>query len=865
MKVLYKKKTLLIILIFTAILHFTDKSIFAQNEDLKINKKGYLEIPGLNVMVFSDYYPEGHQGGVSIIQNGERIATNGDIRLKRAPGQWQPLPKKVDREVDSANQRISASMAYPDSSRHRKGFNPMIYPDLQLDYTVNVEPLEGSAFRVTVDLEEPLPERWVGKVGFNMELFPGLLFGKSYYMDDNYGHFPRYANSSMEKRKSSGELETKSMAEGTRITIAPGDKERRMKIKSIDSKIKLIDGRSKHNNGWFVLRSLIPKGASENAIEWIITPNVEEDWKYGPVIHVSQVGYHTNQEKIAVIERDKREDTRKKAVLKRLTPDGEKEAVLTRKPEKWGKFLRYNYLHFDFSEIETPGMYEITYGDEKTRPFKISPEVFTDDTWQPTLEYFLPVQMCHIRVNEKYRVWHGACHLDDALRAPHNINHFDGYHQNDSPADDFNELEHVPELNKGGWHDAGDYDLRVESQAGTVLKLALMHESFDINYDQTYISQDKRLAEIHHPDGKPDILQQVKHGALAVLNGYKQLGTNYRGIIVPSLRQYVHLGDASTMTDNTVAEPKAEAKEFTGLWYTKVANKYSKMFDPLTQKEEIEFYQKELDDRLVFTEENPSRTYYSIGSLAAASRVLKGFDDSLSRECLQTAENLWEALETDNDKSTPANKIQALAELILTTGKEEYKEKLKSILPAIREHISSTGWTLGRVLPKIDDQEFVNKVHTAIKKLQDDIEKAEKQNPFGVPYKPDIWGAGWGIQEFGFEQYFLHTGFPEYFDKDLMLNALNFVLGCHPGSNTVSFASNVGSNSLEVAYGINRADWSFIPGGVGSGTALIRPDFPELKTWPYFWQQSEYVMGGGATDFMFLALAANQLLNEEQE
>lgn len=29
-----------------------------------------------------------------------------------------------------------------------------------------------------------------------------------------------------------------------------------------------------------------------------------------------------------------------------------------------------------------------------------------------------------------------------------------------------------------------------------------------------------------------------------------------------------------------------------------------------------------------------------------------------------------------------------------------------------------------------------------------------------------------------------------------------------------------------VAYGLNRADWSYIPGGVISGTAMIRPDFP---------------------------------------
>jgi len=111
------------------------------------------------------------------------------------------------------------------------------------------------------------------------------------------------------------------------------------------------------------------------------------------------------------------------------------------------------------------------------------------------------------------------------------------------------------------------------------------------------------------------------------------------------------------------------------------------------------------------------------------------------------------------------------------------------------------------------------------------------------------------------EQYFLHTAFPEVFPKDLMLHALDFVLGCHPGPNNASFVSGVGSRSTTVAYGFNRADWSYLPGGSVSGTALIRPDFPELLEWPYLWQQTEYVFGGGTTDYLFLALAADHLLN----
>ena len=115
----------------------------------------------------------------------------------------------------------------------------------------------------------------------------------------------------------------------------------------------------------------------------------------------------------------------------------------------------------------------------------------------------------------------------------------------------------------------------------------------------------------------------------------------------------------------------------------------------------------------------------------------------------------------------------------------------------------------------------------------------------------------------GFQHYFLHKAYPDIFGPELIYHALDFVLGCHPGSNTASFASGVGAKSTTIAYGLNRADWSYVPGGVVSGTALIRPDFPELLDFPFLWQQKEYVLGGGSSNYMFLVLAAQNLLQKE--
>ena len=82
-------------------------------------------------MAFQDVYPEGHQGGVGIIQNGVRVATNGDLRLEPAPGQWAPVPVQKDRAVDRAAGEIVTTLAYPDPDKDRKGFNPIDYPDLR--------------------------------------------------------------------------------------------------------------------------------------------------------------------------------------------------------------------------------------------------------------------------------------------------------------------------------------------------------------------------------------------------------------------------------------------------------------------------------------------------------------------------------------------------------------------------------------------------------------------------------------------------------------------------------------------------------------------------------------------------------------
>lgn len=815
-------------------------------------QKGYFQLHGVNVMAFDDFYPEGHQSGVSILMHASRVATNGDIRFEQTPGQWQPVPKQLSRVLDETNNAIITRLAYPDRSRHLTGFNPMLYPDLTLEYTVTVRG-EGGSVRVTVDLDQPIPPEYAGKLCFNLELFPADLFGKLWLMDGQQGYFPRQPNGPV-AHMSSNYPKTASTegsdglkisrerlsgnhsgynpiiaddwiaapyAQGRRFTVRPDDPLHRFTVQTNGTDLKLYDGRMNHNNGWFVLSCDLPLDTAEKAVEWIITPSTDENWRYPPVVQVSQVGYLPDMPKKVIVELDQRDTQTLPVRLERLTENGWHAAGVFHGRE-WGHFLRYRYLTFDLSAIRQEGMYRVVYGASESAPFRIAADVYDRGVWQPVLEYFLPVQMCHMRVMEKYRVWHGLCHNDDARMAPVSYNHIDGYWQGESTLCRYQPGDCVPGLNLGGWHDAGDFDLRIESQAGEMYILSNAYEAFGVNYDATTIDQQQKLVEIHQPDGRNDILQQIEHGALSVLGAYKALGRLYRGIICNDLRQYVLLGDPAAMTGNI----KGDA-----------------------------------DDRWVFTEDNPPRELTTASQLAATARALRGYNDALAADALQAAQELYAVTRVDTDDARQA-KIRAAAELLITTGDETYKQHLLSEVDFIAANLQKLGWIIAKAMPFIADKAFEEQLEPAFICLKKRYEELSAETPYGIPYRPHIWGAGWEIQRLGAEYYYLHRAMPELFKPDLMFNALHFVLGCHPGTNTASFASGVGANSALEAYGVNRADFSYTPGGVVSGTALIRPDFPELLRWPFLWQQTEYVLGGGSSHYMFLVLAAQQIAGE---
>ncbi len=799
----------------------------SHQDQLKINTQEYLEKPGLSVLAFHDYYPMGKQGGIEIIQHGERIATNGFIRMQEVNGKRFADPERAKREIDAKNQVIKAEVDYKDF-----GFK----------YQVRIWP-DGNSIRLAVDLEKPVPPEWENKLTFEMEFYPPLYYGKTFEIGESYGIIPRQING-LKIKDADGSSKPAPMGKGKTLTLAGEDPVRKVVVECKDEDLIMIDNRNTSYSGWILLKSEIPSGVTKNAVEWKITPNIIPGWKREPVIAVSQIGYHPDQIKHAVVELDPRHGKLEKTRLFRITGDSSITEVLSGMPAKWGKFLCYDYYSFDFSSVKESGMYFVNYGGVNSYPFLINRNVFKNDVWQPTLEGYFPVQMCHVKVRDRSLIWHGACHLDDALQAPLDIQHVDGYRQYKEAETPYPVQTTVPFLNQGGWHDAGDDDLAAGSQAGTTHFLVLAYELSRDLTDQTTVNFEDRYVEMYRPDGIPDFVQQIKQGALNLLSGYRAAGHSFAGIIANREGRNI-TGDWASQTDQLFYDPKLSPKQRT-LTHSGIN-----------------------DDRWVFTSKDTGQEYKVLAALAAASRSLSGYDDRLADECLKTAAKVWDFEQSHEPVLKPAEyvprdtKVQeviATAELLFTTGEEKYASHLESLLPEIEKRIASTAWCIARVSDKLKNEEFNKKFRSALEDYKTRLDSLLSQNPFGVLWNPAIWGIGWNIQNFALQHYYLIEKYPDLFDRESLLRVVNYVLGCHPGSNT-SLVSGVGAHSVTVAFGVNRTMESYIPGGMVSGTALIRPDIPELKeTTPYLWQQSEYVMSGAASH-IFCVLAADKLLN----
>ena len=805
----------------------------AQAQTLRVSPDQTLETQGLSVIVeqnqFSPIFFDEKNAGIQIVLHGERIATDGEIRLNPTPEQWDPVPTFGDRTLGEPGQIVVRSS----------------YPKANLKYRVKVTAEEGG-FRIAVDLDAPLPKELVGKAGFNLDFLPTAYFGKTYLMGERPGLFPRNASGPM---ATDGSGDPQPLASGAQtVTLSPEDPATRVTI-SANTPLALYDARNRAQNGWFVVRSLITEGAKDDAIVWHVRPNVIPGWTRAPVVSFNQAGYTPARDKVALIELDPAFKAPSEAVLVKLTADGEK-PVFRAPVQQRGKWLRYNYAAFDFSSVREPGIYAISYAGQTTNPFPIAADAYAR-IWQPSLDTYLPVQMDHMTVREQYRVWQRASHLDDARQAPPNITHFDGYRMGPNLDSPFKPGEHIPGLAVGGFQDAGDYDIQTPQNADVVRDLVWARELFGLDWDETSVDEKAREVEIRKPDGVPDAIQQIRHGTLQLLAQYKVFGHAIVGIVDPKLRQYAHLGDAGSQTDG-------------------------KLYDPAMAPDQSDAGRSGIDDdRWAFTTAYPANDLRVAGSLAAASRALKDSDPAMAAEALAAAKALWTARQGQTANASDGRddngfmarfldlaKVSATVELILTTkGEAVYTDRLRTLMPAIEANFDRISGAAILALPYMDAA-YRDRIKALVRAAKPKID-AELTNPFGVPVAMGSWAGSGEVASFGSNMYLMHRAFPDLIGSEYTLRALDYMLGRHPANN-LSLVSTVGTRSKLIGYGHNRADYGFIAGGMVPGVLIIKPDFPELKAdWPFLWFESEYTVST-TTAYILAAKAALAVAAEQR-
>ncbi|MBQ6176172.1 MAG: glycoside hydrolase family 9 protein [Bacteroidales bacterium] len=810
--------------------------------DLQLNDLGYFERQGVNVLVFSNPFSGGFNdeknSGIEIIHHGVRTVQGGAVRLNVTPEQWDLVPTMTSRVVDTLAQTIEVGMRFD---------------WYDFDSRVVVEP-KGKAVEISVWLDKPVPEVLAGEAGFNLEFLPSQYWNKAYLVDGKPNRFPRYAVSDTKVRpnaekvrqfkgyrtyddRGTGEfIEPLPLSAGHEFLLAPDDPERMVKVAS-ESEIKLYDGRMLAQNGWYVLRTVLPAGQTGKVVSWTVEPNAVPGWIREPNVGFSQMGYVPGQPKVAVIELDKKDKVKAKASVWKVEADGSEREAFSGPVKVWGDFFKYNYAKFDFSPLREPGVYFLKYSDVRTGNFIIDPSVY-DKITVATSDVWIPVHMNHMAVHEAYRLWHGEPFKEGYLQAPPSTDHFDLHGQGPTTDTRFKALELIPGLNVGGYFDAGDFDIETGSNISVVMNLITLWERFRSERDETFVSEEQRYVELHRPDGVPDILQYIEHGVLNLVAQAEQIGHMAQTLSNSVLDNYHHLGDAAGITD--------------GLHYDPRLKPYQKSADGKSSGTP--------DDMWAFTSRNPGLDLQAATMFAAASRVLTEKNPDLARRALKQSIRLDEeatklmAADTTGRfrRRNQGNSFSTALQLYVSTKDPKYLAQFTDgVWPALERMPNNAIGAALDAIPYLDNN-YKEKLRPYVEKYRDYILSLEEQNPYGVPIGLGNWAGGGQVTGFGTTVCNAHRHFPDIVGKEHIYKAPAWLFGCHPYHNYSWVAAVGAARPKQVFYGNNRADFSFIPGNMAPGLLFRQPDhFENYDDWPFLWGQNEGTIAGNTGYLIF--------------
>lgn len=270
---------------------------------------------------------------------------------------------------------------------------------------------------------------------------------------------------------------------------------------------------------------------------------------------------------------------------------------------------------------------------------------------------------------------------------------------------------------------------------------------------------------------------------------------------------------------------------------------------------------------------------------AAASRVLRGYNDDLADRALSESKRLQsearELLKKGNigEKEDVENRemlfsahphlvrgiisdMAANLQLYIATGEKQYiKTFEKQIWPALDHQLT---FVIANALDAIPymDAKYQKKLRPYIVKYKEYLDGLEKNNPYGVPVGLTNWAGNGGVIQFGQNVCQASSYFPDIINKSYAFKVAAWLYGCHPYHN-YSFVATVGATRPKnVFYGNNRADLSFIPGNVAPGVLFRKPDhFENYDDWPFLWGENEGTIANN-TSYLNFCHALQNLIKQ---
>jgi len=398
--------------------------------------------------------------------------------------------------------------------------------------------------------------------------------------------------------------------------------------------------------------------------------------------------------------------------------------------------------------------------------------------------------------------------MDDGARVPAHFRGPDGFVSYECEGTPYAAGEHIP-CAKGGWHDAGDYDVNVHANGFTTWVLALAYEEFGLERDVATLDVEAQTFTAGQPDGVPDVLQQVEWGALWLLSMQQADGRVYNGVC---------------------------------------ANEAQRGGKPLGQIHDG--VPGTGDERQVYVDYHGDSQLCHVISLAAASRALKDARPALAQRCLEAARKFFAfyrqhepvyraggyASGAPNGGEDRAMAIAAATELYLTTGDPQYVaviEGLADCLPDLkfdwplpRDTGPGNFWFsapfLARLYPRLPEGDLKQAVLAACRRAAT-IKAARvgvRPWPF-LWYHFGPWGNNGTCTARAFDTYWLTQVAPDVLPPDSALRNMLWVFGLHPTCDTV-FVCGLGypdpqhlySSHLHELFGHEPAS---VPGAIVPG------------------------------------------------